>query len=112
VDGRSSPTARRGLLLLAGASAIVLIAVWLTTGLAQEHEAEQGITGEPGPGAAGSPIDLSALPTQIPYDPDDGVQEIPRLYPDEPATVEDLKARANAEAAATATATTREQGQP
>jgi hypothetical protein len=64
---------------------------------------------EPGPSAAGVPVNPHDLGTP----PDTGTPggEIPRLDPD-PSTLEREKDAANAAAAATATATSMQEGEP
>jgi hypothetical protein len=74
------------------------------------HATEDVGTGpEPGPSAAGVPVNPHDLSTP----PDTGTPggEIPRLDPD-PSRLEREKDAANAAAAATATATTMQEGEP
>jgi len=60
---------------------------------------EPAIVGEPGPSAAGAPVNLHRLPASAQRDGPAQAREISRRYPVDQATFERLKAQADAEAA-------------
>ena len=83
--------------------AALLVSSPVRAGMAQMNE-EAGVVGEPGPTAIGVAVSLNQLPPVAEGATEQQGGEIPRLYPVDAATFEQMKAQANA-AAAAATAT-------